>query len=110
MERRLGEPFSAFLHALKADPHKDHRHRIEHILSPTIKVRDLIAKSGVVLSTHPQWIYKWFDRARLLQHLDGERGVVPPHCGQLGNKILAMLRQKKSLERFLKIQFLKNSL
>jgi predicted amidohydrolase YtcJ len=68
---------SAFLQALKAQPRKDHRHRIEHALSPTIKARDLIAKSGVVVSTHPQWIYKWFDRARLLQYLDGERGAVP---------------------------------
>jgi predicted amidohydrolase YtcJ len=68
---------SAFLQALKTEPRKDHRHRIEHALTPTIKARDLIAKSGVVVSTHPQWIYKWFDRARLLQYLDGERGVVP---------------------------------
>ncbi len=68
---------SAFLQALKEEPRRDHRHRIEHALSPTIKARDLIAKSGVVVSTHPQWIYKWFDRARLLQYLDGERGAVP---------------------------------
>ena len=68
---------SAFLQALKTEPRKDHRHRIEHALSPTIKARDLIAKSGVVVSTHPQWIYKWFDRARLLQYLDRERGAVP---------------------------------
>jgi len=68
---------SAFLQALKAEPRKDHRHRIEHALSPTIKARDLIGKSGVVVSTHPQWMYKWFDRARLLQYLDRERGAVP---------------------------------
>jgi len=68
---------SAFLQALKTEPRKDHRHRIEHALAPTIKARDLIAKSGVVVSTHPQWIYKWFDGVRLLQYLDGERGVVP---------------------------------
>ena len=68
---------AAFLHALKADPRKDHRHRIEHANSPTIKARDLIARSGVVVVTHPQWIYKWFDRAQLLKHLDSERGTVP---------------------------------
>jgi predicted amidohydrolase YtcJ len=68
---------SAFLQALKTEPRKDHRYRLEHALSPTIKARDLIAKSGVVVSTHPQWIYRWFDRARLLHYLDVARGVVP---------------------------------
>jgi predicted amidohydrolase YtcJ len=68
---------SAFLQALKTEPRKGHRHRLEHALSPTIRARDLIAKSGVVVSTHPQWIYKWLDKSRLLPHLDGERGVVP---------------------------------
>ncbi|MFB3883854.1 MAG: amidohydrolase [Thermodesulfobacteriota bacterium] len=68
---------SAFIQALKAEPRRDHRHRIEHANSPTIKARDLMARSGVVVSTHPQWIYKWFDRAQLLKYLDSDRGAIP---------------------------------
>jgi predicted amidohydrolase YtcJ len=68
---------SAFLQELKAEPRKDHRHRIEHALSPTVRARDLMAKNGIVVSTHPQWIYKWFDRTQLLKYLDSERGTVP---------------------------------
>lgn len=68
---------SAFIQALKAEPRKDHRHRIEHALSPTIKARNLMAKSGVVISTHPQWIYKWFDGSQILKYLDSDRGTVP---------------------------------
>jgi predicted amidohydrolase YtcJ len=68
---------SAFVQALKAEPRRGHRHRIEHANSPTIKARDLMARSGVIVSTHPQWIYKWFDRAQLLKHLDSDRGAIP---------------------------------
>ncbi len=76
-DRAVDLTVSAFIQALKAEPRKDHRHRIEHALSPTIKARDLIAKSRVVVSTHPQWIYKWFDKAPLPKYLDRERGTVP---------------------------------
>jgi predicted amidohydrolase YtcJ len=68
---------SALIQALKEEPRKDHRHRIEHALSPTIKARNVMAKSGVVVSTHPQWIYKWFDRAPLPRNLDSDRGTIP---------------------------------
>ena len=68
---------SAFLEALKERPRKDHRHRIEHALSPTVRARDLIAKNNIVVSTHPQWIYTWIDGKNLLLYLDRERGVIP---------------------------------
>lgn len=68
---------SAFIQANKKEPRKDHRHRLEHALSPTVRALDVIAKSGTVVSTHPQWIYRFFDNSRYLKVLDRERGVVP---------------------------------
>jgi predicted amidohydrolase YtcJ len=56
---------------------KDHRHRVEHALSPTATALEQMAEHGIAVCTHPQWIYKWVDRARLLKFLDRERGVIP---------------------------------
>ena len=63
--------------ALKSHPRKDHRHRIEHALAPLPEALDRMAENGIVVCTHPQWIYKWFDDAWFLQQLDRERGVIP---------------------------------
>jgi predicted amidohydrolase YtcJ len=68
---------TAFLKALKSQPRKDHRHRIEHVFSPTTTAMDRLAKHGIVVCTHPQMIYKWFDGKPLLYWLDRERGVIP---------------------------------
>lgn len=68
---------ASFLNAFKSHPRKDHRHRIEHALSPSPTALDLMAEHGVVVCTHPQWIYKWLGKAQLLKQLDMERGVIP---------------------------------
>ena len=67
---------TSFLNALKSHPRKDHRHRIEHALAPSPTALDRMAKHGVVVCTHPQWIYKWLDWP-FLKWLDRERGVIP---------------------------------
>ncbi len=67
---------TSFLNALKSHPRKDHRHRIEHALAPSPIALDRMAKHGVVVCTHPQWIYKWLDWP-FLKWLDRERGVIP---------------------------------
>lgn len=68
---------ASFLNALKSDPRKDHRHRIEHALAPSPTALDLMANHGVVVCTHPQWIYKWLGNSPFLKRLDMERGVIP---------------------------------
>jgi predicted amidohydrolase YtcJ len=70
---------TAFLKALKSHPRKDHRHRIEHALAPTPMALDRMANNGVVVCTHPQWIYQWLDKSPLLKRLDMDmkRGVIP---------------------------------
>jgi predicted amidohydrolase YtcJ len=67
---------TSFLNALKSHPRKDHRHRIEHALAPSPIALDRMAKHGVVVCTHPQWIYKWLDWP-FHKWLDRERGVIP---------------------------------
>jgi predicted amidohydrolase YtcJ len=67
---------TSFLNALKSHPRKDHRHRIEHALAPSPIALDRMAKHGIVVCTHPQWIYKWLDWP-FLKWLDRERGVMP---------------------------------
>jgi predicted amidohydrolase YtcJ len=47
---------TAFEEAMKANPRKNPRHRIEHGLFPTRSALERIKKSGVILSTQPQWI------------------------------------------------------
>jgi predicted amidohydrolase YtcJ len=70
---------ASFLNALKSHPRKNHRHRIEHALAPSPTALDLMAKHGVVVCTHPQWIYKWLGKSPLLTRFDMnmERGVIP---------------------------------
>lgn len=47
---------TAFEEAMKANPRKDPRHRIEHCFFPTPEALSRIKKAGVVVSTSPQWI------------------------------------------------------
>jgi len=68
---------TSFLNALKSYPRKDHRHRIEHALAPSPIALDRMAEHGIVVCTHPQWIFKWFDDKPLLKRLDMEQGVIP---------------------------------
>lgn len=48
--------------SLKEHPREDHRHRIEHALQPQLGSLEKIKRLGVVISTHPQWIYGWGDK------------------------------------------------
>lgn len=56
---------TSFLNALKSHPRKDHRHRIEHALAPTPSALDYMAEHGIVVCTHPQWIYSWGDKWKM---------------------------------------------
>jgi predicted amidohydrolase YtcJ len=47
---------TAIEEAMKANPRKDPRHRIEHCLFPTPDALSRIKKAGIVVSTSPQWI------------------------------------------------------
>ena len=51
--------------SLKDHHRQDHRHRIEHALIPQAGSLDRIKRLGVVVSTHPQWIYSWGDKWRM---------------------------------------------
>ena len=69
---------TSFLNALKSHPRKDHRHRIEHALVPTPIAFDRMAEHGIVVCTHPQWIYKWVDNSQGLKMFNEKgRGVIP---------------------------------
>ncbi len=43
-------------------PRQDCRYRIEHAIAPKSASLDRMARLGVVVSTHPQWIYGWGDK------------------------------------------------
>jgi predicted amidohydrolase YtcJ len=47
---------TAIEEAMKANPRKDPRHRIEHCFFPTPEALSRIKKAGIVVSTSPQWI------------------------------------------------------
>ncbi len=47
--------------SLKEYPRQDHRHRIEHATMPSDGSLERMKRLGVVISTHPQFIYHWFD-------------------------------------------------
>ena len=52
----------AFEAAQRAYPRPDPRHRIEHAILPTTAALSRIKKAGIIVSTHPQFIYAWGDR------------------------------------------------
>ena len=60
--------------ALKEYPRNDHRHRIEHAISPRLSSLERIRKLGVVVSTHPQFIFAWGDKWGGLKN---RTGVIP---------------------------------
>jgi predicted amidohydrolase YtcJ len=51
--------------SLKEYPRQDHRHRIEHAIVPQVGSLERIKRLGVVISTHPQFIYSWGDKWRM---------------------------------------------
>lgn len=52
----------AFEAAQKAHPRPDPRHRIEHAILPAAASFRRIRKAGVIVSTHPQFIFAWGER------------------------------------------------
>jgi predicted amidohydrolase YtcJ len=69
---------TSFSNALKSHPRKDHRHRIEHALVPSSAAFNRMAEHGIVVCTHPQWIYKWVDNSQGLKMFNEKgRGVIP---------------------------------
>jgi hypothetical protein len=63
--------------SLKEQPREDHRHRIEHALGPRTKSIERIKRSGIVVCTHPQWLFGWGDKWQGLQRREDEIGVIP---------------------------------
>ena len=57
------------LNALEASfkeyPRQNHRHRIEHAIAPPSGSLERIKRLGIVISTHPQFIYSWGDKWRM---------------------------------------------
>ncbi len=51
--------------AQKEHRRNDSRHRIEHAILPRSKSLEHIKRLGVVVSTHPQFIYSWGDQWRM---------------------------------------------
>jgi len=62
---------------LKEFPRKDHRHRIEHALSPQTNSLKRMKRLGVLVSTHPQWLYAWGDKWTGLKRRENYFGVIP---------------------------------
>ena len=64
---------TSFEEALKANPRKDPRHRIEHCLFPSKDALARMKKSNIIFSTSPQWItwhgdmYKWATNEKAMQ-------------------------------------------
>jgi len=63
--------------SLKKQPREDHRHRIEHALGPRTNSIERMKRLGVVVCTHPQWLFGWGDKWQGLQRREDEIGVIP---------------------------------
>lgn len=63
--------------SLKEEPREDHRHRIEHALGPRTGTIGRIKRLGVVVCTHPQWLFAWGDKWQGLRRHEDEIGVIP---------------------------------
>jgi len=55
-DKGIDEALDAIGDAVKQNPRKDPRHRIEHAIWVDPKSLDRISKLGIVISTQPQWI------------------------------------------------------
>jgi predicted amidohydrolase YtcJ len=58
---------SAFAKALQKIPRRDHRHRIEHAIRPTAAAFRRMAQLGIIVCTHPQWLWAWGDKFRRVE-------------------------------------------
>lgn len=61
-DRAVDSMLDVFETAQKEHPRTDPRHRIEHAILPSDSAFRRIKKAGIVISTHPQFIYAWGDR------------------------------------------------
>lgn len=61
-DRAVETMLDAFEAARKSYPRTDARHRIEHAIMPSDASFRRIRKAGIIISTHPQFIYAWGDR------------------------------------------------
>ncbi len=75
--RAVDQILDAIETALKKTPRQDHRHRIEHALGPRPAAFERIKKAGVIICTHPQWLFGWGDKWQGLKMREGEIGVIP---------------------------------
>ena len=62
---------------LRKHPREDHRHRIEHALGPRTNSIERMKRLGVIVCTHPQWLFGWGDKWQGLQRREDEIGVIP---------------------------------
>lgn len=76
-DKAVDQILDAIEASLKEEPRKDHRHRIEHALGPGDETFSRIKKLGVVICTHPQWLFAWGDKWRGLKMRETEIGVIP---------------------------------
>ncbi|TFG36119.1 MAG: twin-arginine translocation signal domain-containing protein, partial [Nitrospirales bacterium] len=61
-DKAVDTMLDAFEQALKAQPREDVRHRIEHAICPQTASLESIKRLGVIISTHPQFLYSWADK------------------------------------------------
>jgi predicted amidohydrolase YtcJ len=61
-DKAVDTMLDAFERALKAQPREGARHRIEHAMCPQITSLERIKRLGVIISTHPQFLYAWADK------------------------------------------------
>lgn len=76
-DQAVDQILDAFDASLKEHPRRDHRHRIEHALGPRTSSIRRIKELGVVICTHPQWLFGWGDKWQGLKMRDDEIGIIP---------------------------------
>jgi len=55
-DRAIDMALNAIEAALKETPRENHRHRLEHVIYPTVEALERIKRLEVIVSTQPQWI------------------------------------------------------
>jgi predicted amidohydrolase YtcJ len=76
-DKAVDQILDAIETSLKEEPREDHRHRIEHALGPRTSTVRRIRRLGVVVATHPQWLFGWGDKWQGLNMRADEIGVIP---------------------------------
>lgn len=77
-DRAIDSILKAYEYALAKEPSKDHRHRIEHVQTPTVEDLDKMKKLGVAGSFFINHVYYWGDRhERIFLGPDRARRISP---------------------------------